>query len=136
MQCSGFLYLSSINALPAPSSLIRLPELPTEKVTSSRLKGGVKKFDFVQKGVLENNVNMYQNDFHFTPDLMSSNIEPPPAATFSEIVDFSQPPVAPPLVVPAPAPAPVPHSASVLRPSPVLPPPIVRRYSFVPSPRD
>ena len=132
MQCSGFLYLSSINALPAPSSLIRLPELPTEKVTSSRLKGGVKKFDFVQKGVLENNVNMYQSDFHFTPDLMSSNIEPPPAATFSEIVDFSQPP----LVVPAPAPAPVPHSASVLRPSPVLPPPIVRRYSFVPSPRD
>ena len=130
MQCSGFLYLSSINALPAPTSLIRLPELPTEKVTSSRLKGGVKKFDFVQKGVLENNVNMYQNDFHFTPDLMSSNIEPPPAATFSEIVDFSQPP----LVMPAPAP--VPHSASVLRPSPVLPPPIVRRYSFVPSPRD
>ena len=47
MQCSGFLYLSSINALPAPTSLIRLPELPTEKVTSSRLKGGVKKFDFV-----------------------------------------------------------------------------------------
>ena len=130
MQCSGFLYLSSINALPAPTSLIRLPELPTEKVTSSRLKGGVKKFDFVQKGVMENNVNMYQNDFHFTPDLMSSNIEPPPAATFSEIVDFSQPPVAPPLVVP------VPPSASVLRPSPVLPPPIVRRYSFVPSPRD
>ena len=81
---------------------------------------------------MENNVNMYQNDFHFTPDLMSSNIEPPPAATFSEIVDFSQPP----LVVPAPALAPVPHSASVLRPSPVLPPPIVRRYSFVPSPRD
>ena len=101
MQCSGFLYLSSINALPSPTSLIRLPELPTEKVTSSRLKGGVKKFDFVQKGVMENNVNMYQNDFHFTPDLMSSNIEPPPAATFSEIVDFSQPPVAPPLVVPA-----------------------------------
>ena len=81
---------------------------------------------------MENNVNMYQNDFHFTPDLMSSNIEPPPAATFSEIVDFSQPP----LVVPAPALAPVPPSASVLRPSPVLPPPIVRRYSFVPSPRD
>ena len=35
--CSGYLYLSSINALPSPASLIRLPELPTEKVTLSRL---------------------------------------------------------------------------------------------------